>query len=98
MVVEDNGIGFDNRYRKKIFQPFQRLHSRSLYEGSGMGLTLCQKIVQRHQGRLFAEGEEGQGSKFFLDLPHVEKKNVENLQHESARIESLDQNHNDSGL
>ncbi len=98
VVVEDNGIGFDNRYRKKIFQPFQRLHSRSLYEGSGMGLTLCQKIVQRHQGRLFAEGEEGQGSKFFLDLPHVEKKNVENLQHESARIESLDQNHNDSGL
>ncbi len=90
VVVEDNGIGFDNRYRKKIFQPFQRLHSRSLYEGSGMGLTLCQKIAQRHQGRLFAEGEEGQGSKFFLDLPHTEEKSMENFSGESFRMESLD--------
>ena len=67
--VIDNGIGFDTKHLEKIFQPFQRLHSRGEYEGSGIGLAVCQKIVDRHQGELTAESRPGQGSVFIVRLP-----------------------------
>lgn len=67
--VEDKGIGFEEEYAQKIFKPFQRLHSRSQYSGSGMGLAVCQKIIERHQGKIEAFSKEGEGSQFVFTLP-----------------------------
>lgn len=67
--IRDEGIGFNEEFLKKIFQPFQRLNPREDYEGSGMGLALCQKIVQRHGGELKAQSEEGKGATFIIRLP-----------------------------
>jgi signal transduction histidine kinase len=67
--VEDNGIGFDSREADKLFLPFQRLHSRMQYEGTGIGLSICQKIVERHGGTIRAESEPGVGSKFIAIVP-----------------------------
>jgi signal transduction histidine kinase len=67
--VEDNGIGFDNSFADKIFIPFQRLHGRSQYEGTGMGLAICRRIVQRHGGFISAYGKPGIGSIFDVVLP-----------------------------
>jgi len=69
ILVRDQGIGFDEAYIDKIFQPFQRLQSRSQYEGTGMGLSLCQKIVQRHGGTLSAKSSQGKGALFIVKLP-----------------------------
>jgi len=67
--IEDNGIGFDMKYHDKIFQPFERLHGRGEYEGTGMGLAICRKIVERHGGKIIAESELGKGSTFIVRLP-----------------------------
>lgn len=69
LSVEDNGIGFDRKYRDRIFQVFQRLHGRSEYEGTGIGLAICRKIVERHQGSITAQSEPRQGAKFIVALP-----------------------------
>jgi two-component system, LuxR family, sensor kinase FixL len=69
IVVEDNGIGFDEKYLDRIFQPFQRLHGQSEYEGTGMGLAICQRIVERHGGRITAHSKVGQGTTFLISLP-----------------------------
>jgi PAS domain S-box-containing protein len=69
IFVEDNGIGFDEKYLDRIFNVFQRLHGRSEYEGTGMGLAICRKIVERHQGTITAQSALGQGSKFIVTLP-----------------------------
>jgi PAS domain S-box-containing protein len=75
IYVEDNGIGFDQRYVDKIFLPFQRLHGRSsVYEGVGMGLAICRKIVERHGGKINAVSELGKGSTFIVTLPAERKK------------------------
>jgi PAS domain S-box-containing protein len=73
IVVEDNGIGIDQEQVKNIFKPFLRLHGRAEYEGYGMGLAICQKIVERHGGKIRVESQPGQGSKFFVSLPAYEK-------------------------
>ncbi len=68
--VEDDGIGFEEKYLDKIFLPFQRLHGRSSgYEGVGMGLAICRKIVERHGGEIAARSELGKGSTFIVTLP-----------------------------
>jgi signal transduction histidine kinase len=70
IFVEDNGIGFDEKYLDQIFKPFQRLHAKSSpYKGSGMGLTISRKIVDRHNGTLTARSVSGEGSTFVLTLP-----------------------------
>ncbi len=69
IAVEDNGIGFDEKYTDRIFKPFQRLHTKDEYEGTGIGLAVCQKIVDRHRGELTARSEPGKGATFFVDLP-----------------------------
>jgi PAS domain S-box-containing protein len=70
IVVQDNGIGFDEKYRDRIFQIFQRLHGRNEYEGTGIGLAICRKIVDRHGGSILASSSPGQGAKFIITLPH----------------------------
>jgi PAS domain S-box-containing protein len=67
--VKDNGIGFENKYLDRIFQPFQRLHTRDEYEGSGIGLAIVHKIVQNHQGEVSADGKPGEGAVFTIILP-----------------------------
>lgn len=69
IYVEDNGIGFDEKYLDKIFIPFQRLHGRIEYEGVGMGLAICRKIVERHNGTITAKSVPGKGSTFIVRLP-----------------------------
>jgi len=65
----DNGIGFAQQYAEKIFQIFQRLHSKSTYKGTGIGLALCKKIIENHQGYIYAYGEPDKGSTFVILLP-----------------------------
>jgi|GEM_PF-1621113 len=67
--VSDNGIGFDPQYAERIFQIFQRLHGRNEYEGTGIGLAICRKIVERHAGRITAIGKPGEGATFRIELP-----------------------------
>jgi PAS domain S-box-containing protein len=69
LEFEDNGIGFENEFAGKIFQIFHRLHGRSEYEGTGIGLAICKKIVEHHGGVIFATGKMGEGAKFTIILP-----------------------------
>ena len=69
IIVEDNGIGFDEKFAARIFNPFERLHGRSQYEGTGIGLSICKRIVERHGGNLIAQGEPDRGAKFIITLP-----------------------------
>lgn len=62
--VKDNGIGIDPKYAQQIFSPFKRLHGREQYEGSGIGLAICRKIILRHGGEIWVESEPGKGAHF----------------------------------
>jgi light-regulated signal transduction histidine kinase (bacteriophytochrome) len=73
IVVEDNGIGFDDKYADEIFVVFKRLHSYHEYEGTGVGLSICKKIIDRHKGRISAESKSNEGSKFIIELPATKK-------------------------
>jgi light-regulated signal transduction histidine kinase (bacteriophytochrome) len=69
--VKDDGIGFDPKYAESIFAPFKRLHGRSAYSGTGIGLAICRKIVEGHGGKIWAEAAPGAGATFFFTLPDL---------------------------
>jgi signal transduction histidine kinase len=73
LTVEDNGIGFEQKYAERIFSVFKRLHGRNEYEGTGMGLAICRKIVDQHNGTIEAHGDPGRGARFIVTLPYQQR-------------------------
>lgn len=75
IVIRDNGIGFNEKYLSKIFTIFQRLHTSDLYEGTGIGLAIAKKVIDKHSGIITARSKEGEGAAFVIVLPLRQGKN-----------------------
>ena len=73
ITVSDNGIGFDQKYTDEIFMVFKRLHSYHEFEGTGVGLSICKKIIEKHNGFIKAESSLNEGSSFIIYLPETQR-------------------------
>ena len=78
IYITDNGIGFEQQYAEQIFEMFQRLHSQAEYKGNGIGLTLCQQIVEKHHGYISALSKVNEGTTFIVSLPKEQKVEISN--------------------
>jgi PAS domain S-box-containing protein len=87
--IEDNGIGFKPEYQKQIFDIFHRLHTRQQYQGTGIGLSICKKIIDRHQGTITAKGTPDQGAAFIITLPLQQQKNHLKKGRNSSAIDTI---------
>jgi len=76
IIVKDNGIGFDQEYTEKIFTLFQRLHHKDVYEGTGIGLSIARKIIEKHQGLITGESKDGSGASFIILFPLTPKEDI----------------------
>lgn len=74
--VEDNGVGFDEEFKNKLFEVFQRLHSDNEYEGTGVGLALVSRIIEKHGGKIWAESKPMVSTKFFVALPNNNNETI----------------------
>lgn len=89
IVIEDNGIGFEEKYADEIFVVFKRLHSYHEFEGSGVGLSICKKIIDTHNGKISALGKPYEGAKFYLELPvHQPLANTSNFKNNELSFEN----------
>jgi signal transduction histidine kinase len=80
LTVRDNGIGFENEYANKVFDVLQKLHGQNEYQGTGLGLAICKKIVQNHQGFIWADAEPGRGTAIHIYLPFTDSENAKGEQ------------------
>ncbi len=80
LYVADTGIGFDENYISQIFKPFERLHNHQAYEGSGIGLAICKRIVERHNGTITAKSTPGKGATFIVSLPVTQRNSEAGIQ------------------
>lgn len=87
-AIRDNGIGIDPQYAEQIFHLFERLHSRKQYPGTGIGLPICKKAIERHNGRIWVESQLGKGVTFFFMLPCEETWAMTNREEGNASLES----------
>ena len=76
ILITDNGIGIKPEHQNQIFEVFKRLHTREAYPGTGIGLSICQKIIKHHEDKIWVESEPGKGSTFYFTLPIIKDTNI----------------------